>query len=61
MKYMIVKAESSYDLEKEVNDWIKLGYKPQGNMSCTKVNTDPGMFGLNTIEEEYCQPMVKEK
>ena len=60
MDYIILKSDSSYDLGKKVNDWIKLGYKPCGNMSHSKVNADPGYWGTNTIEEEYCQPMMKE-
>jgi hypothetical protein len=34
-------------LEQEVNEYIKLGYKPVGNM---RVNTDPSFFGTNDIE-----------
>ena len=60
MRYQILKASSISGLESEVSDWINLGWKPCGTMTATKVNTDPGFFGENDIESEYCQPMTKD-
>lgn len=64
MKYIVIKERSISELENRVNAYIGYGYKPQGNISSTRVNVDPGggfmNFGTNEIEEEYCQPMVKE-
>jgi len=59
--YVILEEDSSSDLQKQVNEYIEMGYKPVGGVMVSQVNVDPaGLFGLNTIEEKYTQGMIKD-
>ena len=57
--YMVLEESSRWELEKAVNSWIKLGYKPIGTMAIQSVNVDPGFFGTNEIDTTYTQAMLK--
>lgn len=53
MQYTIVTGDSSWDLKQQVNQHLKLGWRPEGSVSVTKMD----VFGLDI---RYTQGMVKE-
>lgn len=50
MKYEILEHNNSSLLEKEVNEYIGLGWVPQGGISTVEAG----------MESYYCQAMIKE-
>lgn len=50
MEYQILEADSTYDLEKDVNKYIAMGWKPIGGVSVIR--------GLT--EDNFIQAMIRD-
>lgn len=57
MRYIVVQGKSRYDLEKQVEQWLKLGYKPIGSVD---VQISHGLFSY-LDDDKYTQAMIKEE
>lgn len=61
MEYKILNKSNLWDLEKEVNEYIKQGWRPQGGVM---IQQNPHLkitLGSINAGTHHCQAMVKEK
>ena len=57
-EYMILTAKFKSELEEEVSNFMKLGWKPQGSVTFTVQKA--GFFDMIDDFQQYSQAMIKE-